>query len=91
MNGIEEDGMYRVQKVYVKPLTVTTCEWQSVTTGGSCETSSTLEWFKERLSRVATMDAVTKVELEYAVKYYEVNRIIHNNTNNNNCYYVIII
>ena len=65
---------HEAQKIYVKPLTTATYENQSasVTTSGFSDTASTLEWFKERLHRVATMDTVTKAELEYAVKYYEV-------------------
>ena len=44
----------------------------SITAGGFSDNSSMMEWFRERLNRIATKDMITKVELEYAVRYYEV-------------------
>ena len=64
-----------VRKLYVKPMEADRFPENhsvSVTTGGFSDVSITLEWFKERLYRVATKDTITKAEFAYAIKYYEV-------------------
>ena len=64
-----------VRKLYVKPMEADRFPENhsvSVTTGGFSDVSITLEWFKERLYRVATKDIISKAEFAYAIKYYEV-------------------
>ena len=69
-------NVQEIRRLYVKPLAITASSYErhsaSVTTGGFSDTSSILEWFRERLNRITTKEVITKAELAYAMKYYEV-------------------